>query len=296
MQNRQKLENEIELMSTLKMITQAYEEISVMRMQKIRNSVLQTREFLSKLNEVYKDVKLNYHERIVMLFQKKKHQDTSQSMLEKNGKTVSVLISTNSKMNGEIIQKVFRDFVAHVNKEETDIVIIGKVGRGLFEQIGIKKQFQYFELPEDTVDTARIKDLVLSLLPYKTVNVFYGKFDSLMFQNPVITNVTGNEGIAEEDAKTKDGKTKVPAFIFEPSVEKILQFFETQIFSSLVKQSVHESELARYASRIRAMEEAMQHVDKTNAQLYAQKRKLKQLINNKKQLEIMGRVSMITNT
>lgn len=292
MQNRQKLENEIELMSTLKLITQAYEEISVMRMQRIRTSVLQTREFLSKLNEVYKDVKLNYHERLLEFFSKKKRNDLSKSMLEKNGKTVSVLLSTNSKLNGEIIQKVFRDFVQHVNKEETDIVIIGKVGRGLFEQLGIKKQFQYFELPEDAVDTITIKDLVLSLLPYKTVNVFYGKFDSLMFQNPVITNVTGNEQILEE-VKDKDGKSHVPAFIFEPSVEKILQFFETQIFSSLVKQSVHESELARYASRIRAMEEAMQHVDKTNKQLYSQKRKLKQLLNNKKQLEIMSRVSMI---
>lgn len=292
MRNIRQINEELELMSTLRLITQAYEEISVMRMQKIRNSVLKTRLFLEELAKVFSDVKINYESQVA-LFSKRKDPNLILK-LNKNGKEAAMLISTNSKMNGEIIGSVFRDFVAYVEKHDCDVFILGKLGKQMLEQHSFKKKYTAFDLDENDISITALRSVILQLTEYKTVNVFYGKFESLMYQTANRNNVTGNQAAAEleETSGEKKDPNHVDRFLFEPSIEKILQFFETQIFSSLVKQSVNESELARYASRIRAMEEAGQHIEKSNQQLYSHRRKLKGIINNKKQLEVMTRVQM----
>ena len=292
MRNIRQINEELELMSTLRLITQAYEEISVMRMQKIRDSVIKTRLFLDELSKVFSDVKVNYETQIA-LFSKKKDPDTLLK-LNKNGKEAVMLISTNSKMNGEIIGSVFRDFVAYIEKHQVDVFILGKLGKQMLEQHNYKGKYIFFDLDENDITIDALRKLIIQLAEYKTVNVFYGKFESLMFQSSTKNNVTGNQAelSVEDTEKQQKDPEHVDKFLFEPSIEKILQFFETQIFSSLVKQSVNESELARYASRIRAMEEAGQHIEKSNQQLFSHRRKLKSIINNKKQLEVMTRVQM----
>ncbi len=290
MQNKRTLTEQIELMGTLKLITQAYEEISVMRMQRIRDAVLKTRIFLDEISAVFVNVKENYRNQVAFGFHGQKKDPKKLLELNKNGKEVAVLISTNSKLNGEIISKVFRDFIAYIQSHEVDVVIVGKVGVQMLQQAGIKKQYTFFELDENNISLESLKPLVLDLVQYKQVNVFYGRFESLMFQNVDKDNLSGDVIEDGETDTTAEKPRQIEQFIFEPSIEKILQFFETQIFSSLVKQTVSEAELARYASRIRAMDEAMQHIDKTNKDLYGQRRKLKQIINNKKQLETVSHV------
>jgi ATP synthase F1 gamma subunit len=274
-------------MTTLRLVTQAYEEIAVMRMQRIRDSVLHTRLFISELNQVFVDVKSNYKTTSTggLLMQKKKTITPQVTIIDKNGKNVAVLVTTNSKMNGEIIPKVFHEFYSYVNEHQTDIIIMGKMGKQLYEQMSKKRPYTFFELKENQITNVSLREIVLAMLPYKEINVFYGKFESLLFQNPTLTNLSGDKIEGKSDKKDKPN-----LYVFEPSIEKILEFFETQIFSSLVKQTLNESELARYASRIRAMEEAMQNIDKKTKGLKSQSNKIRKLLGNKKQLEIMSRV------
>ena len=270
-------------MSTLKLITQAYEEISVMRMQRIRDLVLNTRLFLGDLYNVYVDVKVNYKESLMKKIIKE--DDAMKAMRERNGKTAVVFISTNTKLNGEIIQKVFREFYDYSQTHDVEIFIVGRMGKQLYDQRSEKKPYQYYDLEENYINSTSLHKLVTDLLAYKQVDAFYGKFESLLNQIPTEANLTGDQ----PEEKQAEGKAAT-LYMFEPSVVKILEFFETQIFSSLVKQSVNESELARYASRIRAMEEAGQNIDKSMKSLSSQMIKIKRLVSNKKQLEIMSRV------
>lgn len=283
MQNKQRINEEVELMSTLKLITQAYEEISVMRMQRIRDLVLNTRLFLGDLYKVYVDIKVNYKESLMKKIIKE--DDAMKAMRERNGKTALVFISTNTKLNGEIIQKVFREFYDYSQAHDVDIFIVGKMGKQLYDQRSEKKQYKYYDLEENYINSTSLHTLVIDLLAYKQVDAYYGKFESLLNQIPTEANLTGDQ--PEEKQAEKQEAT---LFMFEPSLVKILEFFETQIFSSLLKQSINESELARYASRIRAMEEAGQNINKSMKTLSSQMIKIKRLVSNKKQLEIMSRV------
>lgn len=281
MQNVKGLGEEIELMRIFRMITQAYEEISVMRMQKIRTSVINTRNFLEQLSSVYGDIKANYRESLMSLITGKKKDVSKLLSLDKNGKTVAVLVSTNAKLSGEIVSKTFKYFVAYIQQHpDVDIIIVGRQGRQMFDSLKLDREYRFFEFDEKNISVQSLKDVILAMRPYMKVEAFFGKFESLLTQAPVDENLSGND---EDDAEHV--KSTFTHYIFEPSIETILQFFETQIFSSLVKQVFNESELARYASRIRAMEEATNHIDKTKTTLERNKRKIRQLVINKKQLE-----------
>ena len=262
------------------MLVESYEEISVLRMQRVKSSVLLTREFLDSLSQVFADVKANYRHEFKKMIEKKKNQNKfSFSTIQKNGKTVSVFLSSNSKFYGDIVQKVFQEFLADIEKSSSDIVIVGRVGRELFSQSGVKKDYQYYDLSDQEVKTDDLKNLVMYLIKYEFVHVYHGKFNNMVTQLAAMSNISGEQTV-EEDQKEVENP-----FFFEPSLDKILNFFETQVFTSLFKQTINESELSRLASRIKAMEEAFGNIDKTEGELGMAMRKANKNTQNKKQID-----------
>jgi F0F1-type ATP synthase gamma subunit len=280
MQDKNKINQQIDLIGTLKMLVESYEEISVLRMQRVKSSVLLTREFLDSLSQVFADVKANYRHEFKKMIEKKKNQNKfSFSTIQKNGKTVSVFLSSNSKFYGDIVQKVFQEFLADIEKSSSDIVIVGRVGRELFSQSGVKKDYQYYDLSDQEVKTDDLKNLVMYLIKYEFVHVYHGKFNNMVTQLAAMSNISGEQTV-EEDQKEVENP-----FFFEPSLDKILNFFETQVFTSLFKQTINESELSRLASRIKAMEEAFGNIDKTEGELGMAMRKANKNTQNKKQID-----------
>ncbi len=287
MQNRKAIGEEIELVNTLKVISQAYEEISVMRMQKIRDSVLKARDYLIKLSSVFYDVKQS-HRRFINFLEKEVEDLSPYDILPRNGKTVTVLLSANEKMNGEILSKVFRAFAEHVKTKamESDIILIGKIGKELYATVsGLPKDYTYIQVPDEKVQLNDVKVLISKLIQYQEINVFYGKFHSVVTQDAVIANITGDKPYDDIDlaAKPEGQNEEDRKFLYEPSLEELYSFFETQFFSSLFKQTIDESHLSRYASRIKAMEEALVNIEAKSKKLYSEERKSKKATQNKKQ-------------
>jgi len=282
MLNKRKLEQEIDLVKSLRMISQAYEEISVMKMQKIRNSVVNTRQFMEKLAEVFGDVRTSYAQQIRIMIRKKKIKDISQfTTFNKNGKTVSVLLSANTKLYGDIISRTYRLFEEAIAKEKTDIIIIGRLGKELFDRTHAGWNYDYFEVPDMDFTVEDLKPVIAKIANYEKVMVYYGKFENIVTQNPVSMNITGTQNL---ENLIKEGAGDRLQFLFEPQLEKILSFFETQLFSSFFKQTACEGQLARFASRITAMEEALQNIDGRLKSLNQEGRRLRRYLENRKQL------------
>ena len=289
MQNKQTLRDEIEFVSTLKLITQSYQEISIMKMQRIRSAVIKTRDFLESLSEVFFDVKQSYDIYIQELILKKKREDVSLlTLLPRNGKTIAIFISSNEKLLGSITNKVFNSFLQYVQSEETDIMILGKVGVELYKQSGMRKPVIYLDISDNEVGSDEIRRIGYYIVNYSKINVFYGKFENLITQNPVRANLSG-ENPFKDVARTPQADHT--SFLFEPSVEKIMQFFETQVFTSLFKQTFNESQLSRHASRITAMEDALQNIDSRTGALLGDKRRLKRDHQNRRQIEMISGMS-----
>lgn len=293
MQNRSTIISSIELVGALKMLVESYEEISVVKMQKSRSSVLSTRDFLSGLSDVFKDVRYSFESEVKRLLEKEKKEVAKISFKTslKNNKRVSVLLSANAHLYGDVVKKVYYLFLDNTSKIETDIVIIGKIGKSLFDASERKKEYAYFDLPDEKVTLENLQAVVAHISKYEYVDVYYGQFVNVISQIPVSSGISGEHPL---DLHSEQAR-KAEYFDFEPSFDKIYFFFENQVFFALFKQTVHETELARLASRVNAMEGALTHIEKTEKDLVSQKRRLKKMIDNRKKIETLSGMSLWNN-
>lgn len=294
---RHKLAQEIDTVESFKLLAQAYEEISVIKMQGVRSLVLKTRDFLEGISDVFYDVKTSYRNQIVNLLKKEaKHDFTTLTTFQKNGRTAVVLLSANTKLYGDIVPRTFQMFLDSVANTTDDVVIVGKLGRELFEEREDlsagrqeKRAYTYFEIPDAKIEAEDLKPIVTHIFPYEQVTVYYGKFVNVINQTPTAASISGGKTYTTEEEDQPKTNTK---FLFEPTLDKVLHFFESQIFGALFKQTVHESQLARHASRIRAMEEALENIQDRIVGLHNQQRKLRRLQAGKKQIQALSGISL----
>ncbi|HYK08961.1 MAG TPA: F0F1 ATP synthase subunit gamma [Candidatus Eisenbacteria bacterium] len=286
---------DLDALNTIKDLAESYEEIAVIRMQKIKDSVLKTRDFLAGISDVFVDLKSSYTREVKDLMARiKKGEKTLLSGLQKNGKTLLVYLSSNGRLYGAVTQKTYHLFIQDLRKPEhanSEISIIGSAGKEMFENSEDKRPFDYFEIPDTSVGVEHIKQLMQKFLQFEKVYIYYGKFGNVIKQTPISTSITGEDIFETEVPATVAREDK---FIFEPTLEKIFHFFETQIMANLFSQTLLENQLARHASRVNAMEEALIHIEEETKKLNQITRRLKHLTQNKKQLEtISGVISLL---
>src|SRR6266576_170839 len=120
---------QLEALRTIKDLAQSYEEIAIVKMQKIRDSVLKTRDFLADISDVYVDLKASYSREVKDLMHRIKKGDQGlMPTLKKKNKTLLVYLASNGGLYGAVTQKTFRLFMQELVKtkpEITDIAIIG---------------------------------------------------------------------------------------------------------------------------------------------------------------------------
>jgi F0F1-type ATP synthase gamma subunit len=169
--------------------------------------------------------------------------------------------------------------------DKIDLVVIGSAGKEMLENSNIKKTFDYFDIPDNDIGINHIKMVMKKYLQYERVHVYYGKFGNVVKQDAISTSISG------EDIFETEVPSNVPRedrFIFEPILEKIFHFFQTQIMATLFSQTLLENQLARHASRVNAMEEALVHIEEESKKLYLEKTRVRHSLLNKKQLESMS--------
>lgn len=282
------LQEELTLIGDLEGLTQAYEEISVIRMQQIRQAVIATRSFLSKMNAIFFDVKTSYKTQIEHLMKKNHSKEITFSTIPNNGKSIFVFLSANAKLYGDIISKTFHTFYNDSQQSQADIVIVGSLGKSLYDETKKGKPYTYFKIPDGTVSMEDLEPILTYISSYQTVKVFYGKFENIISQKPQATVVSGQQEFADQPEPTNESFQ----FFYEPSLETILHFFETQVFSSLFQQTIHENELARYASRITAMEEAVRNIHTKKIALTQQEKRQQQIFADMRQLSAFSGMSL----
>src|SRR5258706_8979945 len=164
MPQRKIILEDLEALNSLKDLAQSYEEIAAIRMQKIKDSVLKTRDFLTKLSDVYVDLKSSYTREVKELVEKRKKGDkTIMPILQKTGKTLMVYLSSNGKLYGSVTKKTFDLFIEDLRKakqDQIDIVIIGRAGKEMYETSSVAHPFEFFEIPDAHVKVEHIKTLM----------------------------------------------------------------------------------------------------------------------------------------
>jgi len=278
---KKELELELENLEGLSGMVQAFEEIAASRIMHSRQSVLINRNFMAEIEEIFKEVIFAYKKNSESLIKLGKTKNTKDlSFINKNGKTLYMLISANTGLYGNIVKRTFDLFVQNAKSDNSsDRLIIGKLGLTMWQQTKNKAKFYYFDFPDQTVNENDLKKILDFIIQYKKIIIFYGKFQNLVTQEATYSDITGN-AYSDQDGKSTDIK-----YVFEPSLEKILEFFEKQIFASIFEQTVRESQLAKIAARLTTLDSATQNISKQLESVSYEKSRTTHRQLNKKQLE-----------
>jgi ATP synthase F1 gamma subunit len=280
MADKKTLKEDIAINKDFDLLTRSYQEHAVGQINFARFSVLYSREFSKDLAEIFENVRYSYKSLDVEKGIKK--------VIKKNKKDVWILISSNNKLYGGIVMdsfNLFKERLKSANLAKIDLIIIGKQGKIFMDDLNLKIPYEYFELPDTNVTVDYLKKISEKLIYYENVYVFYGKFNNLVSQTAVQVAISGEMSIDDPKAQATHRKIK---FLFEPSIEEILSFFENQILQLLLNQTVQEAQLARFASRINAMEAAQINIKKQLSMLTRDEKRYKIIDMNKKQSELLA--------
>lgn len=271
----------------LKNLVEVYEEVAAARMQRIRGAVLQSRTFMGGLVEVFNKVTEAY----------KQLPEKLKAIRRLNHRTVAVLVSANSHLYGEIVEKTFDKFALYVKEKQPDVVVLGKIGMQTMADKLPGVLFNYFDFSDEEVDMESFNMIMGYLLQFESIVVFHGQFKTILSQEAVQTVVSG-EKVAEIEAEQlqQEGgvghKRNREKYLFEPSVEEIAAIFEGEILASAFEQTLHESHLAKFASRMLALDRSMENIDKRMQDMRTEEIRIIHKSRNKKQLQTVSGITL----
>jgi F0F1-type ATP synthase gamma subunit len=283
MVSKKQIRIETDGLISLKNLIEVYEEVAAARMQKVRGAVLQSRQFLEGLLSVFAKIKIAYDE----------ESGGGGSTRIKNNRTVAVFVSANSRLYGDIVDRTFEKFADYVKANHPDVVILGKLGLSMMEDKLPQVLYNYYDFSDDRVDLESFGLIMRYLLQFERILVFYGQFRTILLQEPVATSVSGDALTVEKEVYVgASGRRVAKKYIFEPSVMEIAHKFEGEILASLFEQTLHESQLAKYASRMLALDKSIDNIEKRLGVVKQESVKLRHKTMNRKQLSTVSGVSL----
>lgn len=283
MSDIKQLQNNEQSLHTIGNFFSAYQKLTIYQMQKNRDDTIGSRAFFQGLLETFSDLKQD----IKSFFSAKGKTNKIQfSTLTKNGKTVSVLLSFDTKFSSETNRNALQYFVKSLAEKDSDVVIVGSTAKRLFNQYVRDKTitYTYFPLTEDTVSITKNADLAKFLLKYETIDVYGPYYLSVMNQKPKMASITGDIEFSFQEQKRRH-------FLIEPDKESVLHFFEIQIVLMLLQQQIKEAHLANLGSRVATLQNSQNNLEEKLSLLKQQKYKALRKKSNKKQRNRLASMS-----
>ncbi|GIK83389.1 MAG: hypothetical protein BroJett025_00110 [Patescibacteria group bacterium] len=273
------LQSEEASLDTIGNFFSAYQKLTIYQMKLNRDNTINSRKFFQGLLDTFVDLKQDLR-RLIKINPNNK-QVISFSTLTKNGKTVDVFISFETKFSTSINRESLSFYKQSVTGRETDLVVVGATAKKLFKEFFPESQtYTYFNLTEKNTDLRGNIDLMKHLLNYEQINVYNPYYISLMEQKPQIETISGDLSLTLD---TETEKKEAKHFLFEPDKRKILHFFELQIMSNLFQHKIKEAHLANLGSRIATLQHTQSNLESEMEKVKRLKLKTMKYKANKKQ-------------
>lgn len=247
MPNLNDLREEYTELSTFKTIASAFAESSVVKLKNLRVGFEQNRSFYDEISHVYHLVKFNANKRGI-------HPKSEMTATNKN-KTILVAVTSNLRFYGSLNADIMIKFMKESRGKEMDLMVLGSTGTEFLKGNGFEKSYNSMVFKADNPDENEIQQFIEKTKGYQSVLLLYPKFFSLMSIMVGMVDITHTTVLKQHDI-TEDLEC-----LFEPELDKILEFFERQVRHVLFLRVLLETELARTAARLIAMTGAEERSD-----------------------------------
>lgn len=265
------IKKKINITYLIETIASAYQEISQREMNKIREMTLKNRQFMEKMIETYSELKK------ASLLEEPEEKEKKPTMAAKKERAV-IFLSTNARFYGSFMLEIFKKVFYFLKKSKGDLVVVGEVGKNLVEKTNPDLKFHYFSMDDEKPTEEEVKKLIEFLRNYQELIFFHGKFKTILTQE--VSQTVISEKIPEKEIKTQS------AYLFEPSKEAILDFFEKEMMKNFFLQIFLEHRLSRHATRMVQMYRIKERAKERREELEKLKRRFKWQNFDKRQMEI----------
>lgn len=245
----QELEKEMRGVGAMVQMSSVFEGIASMKIAKIKNQVLQAKEFFDDLWQIYTQL------RVDSLFRFGREND-GDNVIDKE---LYIIITAEGGFSGDIDQKLIRYMLESYDESKNDIIVIGHHGAVQLAQKNISYK-KYFKLPERD-QNINVTPIMKYVSDYKSASVFYQQYISLMVQD--VRKIGLSKAVADQGEQAEKGEEVISEsnYIFEPSVYGVVGHLERSMMNIMMEQFILDSKLAQYASRFRAMSASHQMAD-----------------------------------
>jgi ATP synthase F1 gamma subunit len=279
MQKRTSLNEDKQLIDILNNLATAYQEISVLKMKEARETIKHSRDFVEKLKIVFNSL-TSSHEL-----------DLSKTKNLKKVNTAKVLITANSRFNGDILRKITDAFLTDKDNADADIFVIGKIGEDLLKEASLDFKYKTVQIPDTNITSQDLKELLQQLIKYRSVYVYYAVFKTVLNQEVLITQIPSIYSLLDKKIQVQPDGSNSMLYLFEPSGEEIADYLNDSVSISVVRQTIYETELARHAARISAMSKLIDKTNQESVKIKKEMLKSNRSLNDRKQRERLTGIS-----
>jgi F0F1-type ATP synthase gamma subunit len=258
-----KTKKELESIFSVKVLAGVLRDLSVERVQNLREDFKKNVEFYEEIEDLFGKVQTLINQQYVTIANEMRKRPTA-----------NIVITSNHRFYGTLNQEVTDFFLEEWNKAE-DHIVVGKMGQVYLENHDFydKCKFMFFE--EDNPTRWEMQKFVSLAKGYSQAVIYFPKYKTPFHQEPTKMDIIRLAEKSERDF------SDLNEFIFEPDLPLIHDFFSTQVQYILIQRIMLETDLSRTAMRLVRMDNA----ENSAIEMYSQKnRELRDSI--KKELDI----------
>ena len=274
MRQSRAISDEIEQIGTVDMLAQTFKGISSFHIARLKDQVLQSKEFFADLWTIYTQLRRN-------------PEDRSAQDIKYPNRTAFVVVTAEGGLSGDIDKKLVDWVLGKYDPNKHDIIVLGHHGVLQLAQAGVEIK-KYYKLPDKDVTKIDPGPIIDDVSQYGDAIAFYQTYVTLGVQD--IKSIDLFEAVQNlgEEAEIKSQRITRENYIFEPTFNEVISYMESIMMGVALSQIILESKLAQYASRFNAMSAAHDKAEEINSDLHMSLMRAKRSEDDERTREVIN--------
>lgn len=238
MQGIRDIKRRIKSVTNTKQITKAMEMVAAAKLRRAQTKVVQSKPYAAKMQEVVTRVLSNSG-------------DYSSPLIKGNpqGKAAYIVITADRGLCGGYNANILRTAAKIINKDDSYVIVVGRKARDFLRKRDFNIVAEFLDIGDEPSYSQgqSIYGTVSQLLEeglFREVHIIYTQFINAMQQKVMVERLLPVENDQEKSSNL---------YLFEPSVEEVLDNLIPKYFTGRIYQALNESKASEHGARMTAM-------------------------------------------